>query len=151
MITIIVACDKNLVIGKDGKIPWHIPEDLKLFKELTTNKTIVMGKNTWNSLPKKPLPNRRNVVLTHNPIENVECYSSIEEIVRNVKEDIYVIGGAQVYKEFLDKELVDRIFVSEVKNSYSGDTYFPKIDNDEWLFWDGQDYDEFYFKKLFRG
>jgi dihydrofolate reductase len=136
MITLIVAYTKvNRVIGKDNKLPWHLPEDLKHFKEITLYKNVVMGHNTWKSIPDKfkPLPNRNNIVLSKTLEEikgyngNVCVFSSIDEIL-HIYPDIYVIGGATIYNSFLNRSLVDRIIASEIYNEYDGDAYFPKIE-----------------------
>ncbi len=123
-LAIIVAIGKNRVIGRDGKIPWHISEDLKRFKRLTTGHTVLMGRKTWESLG-KPLSDRRNVVLTSKPIPSVECYSSIETALEALKnqEKVFVIGGAQIYAELLDK--ADELYLTFVDEDVVGDAYFP--------------------------
>ena len=127
MISIIVAYDKNKAIGKDNKLCWKQSADLKRFKELTTGKTVVMGRKTFESIG-RPLPNRRNIVLTRQDIqiEEVEIIKSIEDI-KNIKEDIFIIGGGEIYKSFLI--LADRIFVTEIDCEIEADTWFPKIDH----------------------
>ena len=104
-IHLIWAQDKYGGIGKNGRLPWKLPEDLKKFKRLTLNSTIIMGRKTWESLTLKPLPKRRNIVLTSNPIKNVETYPSIESCIKslnrnNIKE-IFIIGGSQIYNHFI--------------------------------------------------
>ena len=122
------AQDKNGGIGKDSKLPWHIPEDLKNFKKLTLNSTIVMGSKTWISLPIKPLPKRRNVVLSSNAIIDVESYNSVEQCIEtlcadNVKK-IFVIGGAQIFQHFI--HLTDELHITLLdKKICAIDTYFP--------------------------
>ena len=103
-IQLIWAQDKNSGIGKDGKLPWHISEDLKNFKSLTMNSAIIMGRKTWDSLPVKPLPNRRNIVLSSQLIEGVEvyhdydtCYSSLRSMSLD---KVFIIGGSSIYKLF---------------------------------------------------
>ena len=99
-IHLIWAQDLNGGIGKDGELPWHIPEDLKNFKRLTLNSVIVMGRKTWESLSVRPLPKRRNVVLSSKKVSNVECYTSIEECIQLLEgeciEILFVIGGTAV-------------------------------------------------------
>lgn len=135
MFKLIVAFDKNFLIGADGKLPWRIPEDLKFFKSVTTGNSILVGRKTWDLLPVKPLPNRLNMVLTNRPCEH--SVSSIEEAIKvhddkNKGKDIFVIGGAGVYREVLSRDLVDEMVVSHVEGDYAGDTYFPKIAWEDW-------------------
>ena len=118
MIIGIVAIDKNFAIGKDGKLPWHYPADLKFFKETTTGHAIVMGSNTWRSIG-RPLPKRLNVVLSTSgiidPLPDVMQLSDMEEVIdlaRYLTRDMYIIGGAAVFKSFAD--VIDRWIVTEV-------------------------------------
>lgn len=127
-IHLIWAQDQNGGIGKDGKLPWHIPEDLKNFKKLTLNSTVVMGRKTWMSLTVKPLPKRRNVVLSSNSIADVENYNSIEQCIETLYQDdvkkIFVIGGAQIYQHFIHRS--DQLHITLVDADTEGiDTYFP--------------------------
>ena len=128
---ILVATSPEGIIGKDNTIPWHYSEDLKRFKRLTIGKTVIMGRNTWESLPIKPLPERRNIVITRSLIENVECFKSINEALKTCEGDIWFIGGAGIYEEAMD--LADCIDMTLVPDSISGNNciYFPKIGN-EW-------------------
>ncbi len=130
MISIIVAYDKNKAIGKDNKLCWKQSADLKRFKELTTGKTVVMGRKTFESIG-RPLPNRRNIVLTRQDIniDGVEVINSIEDI-KNIEGDIFIIGGGEIYKSCLI--LADRIFATEIDCEIEADTWFPKID-DNWV------------------
>jgi dihydrofolate reductase len=131
MINIIVAYDKNLAIGKDNTLVWRQSADLKRFKELTTGHTVVMGRKTYESIG-KPLPNRRNIVITRQDIkiDGVEIIKSIEEI-KNIKEDIFIIGGGEIYKNCLI--LADRIFVTEIDCKIEADTWFSEIDMSDWV------------------
>ena len=127
-IHLIWAQEINGGIGKDGKLPWHISEDLKNFKKITLNSTIVMGRNTWESLMVRPLPERRNIVLSHKEIANVECYTSMEECVEKLDgegiEKLFVIGGSQVYQNFIHK--ADELHITLVNEITENiDTYFP--------------------------
>ena len=128
-IHMIWAQDTNNAIGKDGALPWHFSEDLKNFKKLTTGHTIIMGRKTWDSLPIKPLPNRRNIVISSTKQEQVESYTSIEgciESLKNDKEvsDIYIIGGMSVYKFFYKH--ADILHITFISKSYPDtDTFFP--------------------------
>jgi len=101
MINLIAAVSINGVIGSENKIPWHYPQDLKYFKEVTQNTTIIMGRNTFNSIG-KPLPNRRNIVITSQKINGIETYNSVQEALNNIKDlNIWFIGGAKIYAEAL--------------------------------------------------
>ena len=131
MITLIAACSKNRAIGKDNKLLWHLPNDLKRFKRLTTGKTVVMGRKTFESIG-KPLPNRKNIVLTTNKdllIEGCEVITSISEL--NLIEDIVIIGGEQIYKLFID--LADIIELTLIDKYFDGDAFFPEIDVDKFI------------------
>lgn len=136
MIHIIVAIDKNLAIGNQNKLLFWLPNDLKRFKELTTGNTIIMGRNTFLSLPKGALPNRRNIVLStqkNASFPGAETYASLEEAIKACKEDekIYIIGGASVYKQALP--LADVLCITEIDaEAPDADTYFPNIDPQIW-------------------
>ena len=123
-LAIIAAIGRNRVIGKNGELPWHISEDLKRFKRLTSGHTVLMGRKTWESLG-KPLTNRRNVVLTSTPLPNVESYSTVEAAIKALKEEerVLIIGGAQVYAELLDR--ADELFLTFVDQEIDGDAHFP--------------------------
>ena len=136
MIHIIVATDKNMAIGYQNKLLFWLPNDLKRFKELTTGNTIIMGRNTFLSLPKGALPNRRNIVLSTRKdasFPGAETYASLEEAIKACKEDekIYIIGGASVYKQALP--LADVLCITEIDaEAPVADTYFPTIDPSIW-------------------
>ena len=141
-INIIVACSDDNVIGNQGKLPWSIPEEMKFFKETTTGHAVVMGRKTWDSLPKKPLANRLNLVLSRGfyswedkPPET-QFSNSIHSCIAWVEhfKELFVIGGAEIYKVFLDLNLVDRILVSKIHGKFEGDTYFPQLSEyeDKW-------------------
>ena len=135
----LVAVSPEGIIGKDNSIPWHYPEDLKRFKKLTLGKTVIMGRNTWESIPEKqrPLPDRRNIVITRTNVKDVECFNSIEKAVETCKGDIWYIGGAGIYKEALEstnpKVKADIIDMTLVPDNISGEgcVRFPTIGN-EW-------------------
>ena len=124
MIILIAAVGKNNELGKDNKLLWNLPNDLKFFKEITLNKTVVMGYNTYLSLPRL-LPNRKNVVLYEKDLKDVITYHSKEELLNSLKEDLYIIGGANVYKQFIDDASV--IYLTEIVDSKDADVYFPKF------------------------
>ena len=128
---ILVATSPEGIIGKDNAIPWYYSEDLKRFKRLTVGKNVIMGRKTWESLPIKPLPDRRNIVITRSSIDNVECFKSIKCAVDTCEGDIWFIGGAGIYKEAMS--LADCIDMTLVPDKISGDDciYFPEI-GDEW-------------------
>lgn len=135
-ISIIVAHDLNGVIGKDNKLPWNLPTDLKRFKEITSGHCILMGSKTFDSIG-KPLPNRTNIILTSQPekyegLEGVICFRSIESAVAHAlhqnETELFIIGGGSIYKQALEQKIVDRVYLTlvltEVEN---GDTIFPDI------------------------
>lgn len=126
MITLITAMDVNGLIGNGPFLPWSIPEEMTLFKKLTTGHTVLMGSTTHLSIG-KILPNRRNVILTRDPSKfpDIETTTSIDEFVKH-NTDFFVIGGLQVYTEFITKGLVDKFIVSHIVYEYTGDIYFPK-------------------------
>lgn len=128
-LTLILAAADNGVIGKAGAIPWRIPEDMRRFKALTLGKSVVMGRKTWDSLPKKPLPGRRNIVVTRQPgwqAEGAEAMTLAEALL--VK-DAAVIGGAEIYRAALAK--ADRIELTEVHRAFDGDAKF-EFDRSGW-------------------
>ena len=125
---ILVAVSPEGIIGKDNTVPWHYSADLKRFKRLTTGNTIIMGRKTWESLPKKPLPNRRNIVITRSSIKEVECFRSIDDALQTCEGDIWFIGGAGIYQEAMQK--ADLIDMTLVPDNVTGEKciYFPEID-----------------------
>ena len=141
MFSIIVAIGKNREIGKGNKLLWHIPEDLKNFKEITTGKTVIMGRKTFESIG-RPLPNRKNIVLSKNgdkesfEQKGIELYQNLENLIADYKnsgEEIFIIGGEQMYREFMQKGLVSRLYISYIEFSDSeADAYFPEIDYNSW-------------------
>lgn len=136
MITIICAIAKNGAIGYQNKLLYHLRADLQRFKSLTTGGTVIMGRRTFESLPKGALPNRRNIVLSRNisfVAPNIEVFPSLKKALANCRpeEDIYIIGGASVYREALP--LADRLCLTHVKDvPAEADTFFPDVDWSEW-------------------
>jgi dihydrofolate reductase len=133
-LSMIVAMARNRVIWKDKELVWHYPEDFKYFKEKTTWHPIVMGQKTYESIG-RPLPNRRNIVLTQSDeIEWVECFHSIESLMGNLKnttpedEEVFIIWWAYVYKQFLT--LVETLYLTDVKKEYEWNIYFPQFEDD---------------------
>lgn len=132
-LSMIVAVDETRAIGKNNQLLWHIPEDLKRFKELTTGHTVVMGENTYYSIG-KPLPNRKNIIVTLNQtLELPGCVvtHSIEEALQQAREveeeEIFIIGGASIYKQLLP--LVERLYLTLVQGKHEADTFFPEYDD----------------------
>ena len=136
-VTLVAAVARDGVIGRDGGIPWHLPEDLAQFKALTTGHAVVMGRRTWDSLPDRfrPLPGRRNVVVTRNSewaAEGAERAVSVEEALQRVagEERVFVIGGAQVYAAALPH--TDELVLTELDLAVDGDTHFPTWKRTAW-------------------
>jgi len=127
-IHLIWAQDFNGGIGKNGQLPWHIPEDLKNFKKITLDSTIIMGRKTWDSLPFKPLPKRRNIVLSSSDISNIEVYHNVEKCIEILKKEsiskIFIIGGASIYKAFFNYATHLHITLINI-SSNDLDTFFP--------------------------
>lgn len=137
MISFIVAMDQNHVIGFKNKMPWHLPKDLRFFKEKTINHTIIMGRKTFESIG-RVLPHRRNVVLTTSKQEfpeGVEVIEDLSEILNLNKahpdEQLFVIGGGKVFEQLLP--YADRLYITKINESFEGDTYFPPFSEAEWV------------------
>ena len=136
MISIIVAVAENYAIGKKGDLLCHLPADLKHFKEITSGKTVLMGERTFYSLPKHPLPNRRNIVLTDvqgKTFEGAEAVYSLDELCAKVQgeEEAFVIGGGMVYRQMMPR--ADKLYITHIHHSWDdADTFFPEIKEDEW-------------------
>ena len=133
-ISLIVAMDKNNLIGSSNQIPWYIPGELKRFRNITMGKPIVMGRKTHESIG-KPLDGRVNIVLTKNKnlrFDGVKCFSKLEDILTNLKneKEVFIIGGSQIYE--ISLPLANRLYITVIDKEYSGDTWFPKIDFSEW-------------------
>lgn len=136
-ITLIVAKSKNNCIGQNNQLPWHLPEDLKFFKEYTLNKPILMGRLTWESLPKKPLPYRDNIVISsqnnYNNIAGVKIFRDIELAINSYKffEEICIIGGQSIYEQTIS--LATDLRVTQIDKVIYGDKFFPIIDMIKWI------------------
>lgn len=133
-LSLVVAASSNNVIGRDGGLPWHLPDDLRQFKRLTMGKAVIMGRNTYESIG-RPLPDRRNIVMTRNAdyvADGCDVVSSVSEAIDALEgaEEAMIIGGGQVYRDFLP--LADRIYLTRVQAEVEGDTYFPEIDEATW-------------------
>ncbi|TXC93196.1 dihydrofolate reductase [Metabacillus litoralis] len=135
MISLIVAMDENRLIGKDNQLPWHIPQDLAYFKRMTMNHKIVMGRKTYESIG-RPLPGRENIILTRNrsyKMDACKVLHSIEELLelsKNTDENIFVIGGAEIFKEILPYS--DRLYMTHIHHNFEGDTFFPQLKDTDW-------------------
>lgn len=130
-LSIVVAVSQNYAIGRHNDLIWHISDDLKHFKALTSNHTVVMGRRTFDSLPKKPLPNRRNIILTHDSdfsSQGIEVAHSLNEVFNLTAEEdeVFVIGGANIYQQFLP--FVSRLYVTWIYSEFEADAFFPVID-----------------------
>jgi len=160
MISIIVAMDDNNVIGLNNRLPWSIPEDLKLFKQHTTGKNIVMGRNTYTSLNRPMgLPNRQNIVVSRaltetkpdgsNGIIFEDNFKDVMSFGKSLSEEVFIIGGERMYEEGLAH--ADYLYISFVKEpADDGDTFFPEVNWDEWKQIDSEEYNKFTFKKFIR-
>lgn len=128
----IAAMTSDRVIGLNGRIPWHYSSDLRRFKRVTMDSTIVMGRLTWESIGSKPLPGRRNIVISRNPVADVECYNSVRQALDACKVDTWIIGGGQIYIETLHWiNTLDITYVPDVINDKKA-VRFPVINADIW-------------------
>lgn len=141
MVKLIVAKASNDVIGKDNDLIWHLPADMRFFTQSTKGHVVVMGRRNWDSIPLKyrPLSERTNVVITRNKdFQHPDCLSfqSLEDALDHFKHeknrDVFIIGGGQIYREALDKDLVDEMLVTHIDQDFEGDTWFPEIDTNKW-------------------
>ncbi len=138
MISIIAAVADNNIIGIKNGLPWDLPEDLKRFKEITTGKTVLMGRNTFLSIMdilKKPFPGRTNVVISNQPDDvvpdGVLLYSDLEQALKDLSgKDVFVVGGAMIFSQMINR--VDKLYITHIHKSPEGDVSFPKIDPNIW-------------------
>jgi len=141
-ISIIVAKSKNGAIGKEGRLPWHLSEDLKRFKSITMGKPIIMGRNTYDSIG-KPLPGRENIILTRQSNffeEGVTITHSVDQALKHTRmeEEVMIIGGGEIYKEFITK--ANKLYITHVDLHIDGDAFFPKIDYSDWQLMSREDF-----------
>ena len=133
IVSLVVARADNGIIGKGGALPWRLPDDLRRFKQLTLGKPVVMGRKTWESLPKKPLPGRENIVVTRDPgfrAEGAVVVHSLDEALARAADEICVIGGVEIFREALPR--ATRIHLTEVHADVDGDTRMPGFDPAAW-------------------
>jgi dihydrofolate reductase len=137
IVALIVAVAENGVIGRDNALPWRIPEDMKWFKARTMGKPCVMGRKTWESFPKRPLPGRTNIVVTRDPAYRAEgavvvssLQAALDVAAGEDPDEIMVLGGAEIYAQALP--LADRIYLTSVHGEVAGDTTFPPLDRAQW-------------------
>jgi dihydrofolate reductase len=142
IITIVVATAENHAIGKDNKLLWYLPNDLKHFKTITSGHTVIMGRKTYDSVG-KPLPNRRNIIITRQQIDipGCEVVNSLEEAVALCKteEEVFIVGGAEIYRQAM--AITNKIYLTIVHQNFEGDTYFPDIDKNIWVETEREDYE----------
>ena len=137
VIALIVAVAENGVIGREGKLPWRIPEDMKWFRERTAGKPLIMGRKTWESFPKRPLPGRTNIVITRDrgyqaegAVVVVSFEAALDVAAGEEPDEVMVLGGAEIYRLALPR--ATRIYLTRVHAAVEGDTYFPPLDPAEW-------------------
>lgn len=156
MINIIVAMSNNFVIGKNNALPWHLPTDLKYFKDTTNGHTVVMGRKCWESIPEKyrPLPNRKNIVLSRDNnyvAEGAIVSNDLEQILTSNEtshQQIFIIGGAELYKEAF--KYANKLFLTQILNDVDGDVILEGLVSDDWCLYEGSEiYEENGFKFRF--
>ena len=137
MVSLIAAVAANRVIGKDNRLLWHLPEDMRHFRETTRGKPVIMGRRTWESLPEsfRPLPGRHNIVLSRDPAyqaPGATLAASLEDALLKAGEaiEVFVIGGAELYRQALP--LARRLYLTEIAENFAGDAYFPEVPPQEW-------------------
>jgi len=137
MVSIIAAKSKNNALGKENKLLWHLPIDFKFFKDTTLGHPIIMGRKTFESLP-KALPGRTNIIITGDrnyKKEDAMVTHSLEDAIKlglSENEEVFICGGGQIYEEALDKNLVNKMYITEVDVELNGDTFFPTFDESKW-------------------
>ena len=133
-LSMIAAVGENLELGYKNQLLCHLPIDLKHFKEITSGHTVIMGDRTWESLPKKPLPNRRNIVVTLDDVTFTDCETvhSIEDALKLIEneEEAFIMGGATMYRLFLP--YAEKLYLTRIQSSFTADVFFPTIKEDEW-------------------
>ena len=137
MISLIAALARNRAIGKNGQLLWHLPEDMRHFRETTRGKPVIMGRKTWESLPDsfRPLPGRHNIVISRNPAyvaPGATLVPSLDEAIREAGDasEVFVIGGAELYRQALP--IADCLYLTEIDENFAGDVFFPELAPDDW-------------------
>ncbi|MFD0748556.1 dihydrofolate reductase [Mucilaginibacter calamicampi] len=140
-ISIVVAIAQNHAIGKDNQLLWYLPNDLKHFKTITSGHTIIMGRKTYDSVG-KPLPNRRNIVITRQQMDIAGCevVNSLEDALALCKteEEVFIVGGAEIYRQAM--AVTNKIYLTIIHQNFDGDTYFPDIEENTWIEIEREDY-----------
>jgi len=140
-VSLIVAMDRQRGIGKNNDLMWHLPADMKFFKETSTGHIVVMGRKNYESIPERfrPLPNRENAVLSRGEdyqAPGCSVFSSLEACLDHYKNEtertVYIIGGGQIYREAIERNVLTEMFITEVDHTYGADTFFPEIDLSGW-------------------
>ncbi|MEO6521617.1 MAG: dihydrofolate reductase [Mucilaginibacter sp.] len=141
-ITIVVAIASNYAIGKDNQLLWHLPKDLKHFKDITAGGTVIMGRKTYDSVG-RPLPKRRNIVITRQDIqiEGCEVVNSLDAAIALCKDEqeVFIVGGAEIYRQAM--HITNRIYLTIVHHSFDADTFFPEIDYNDWKVVEREDHE----------
>ncbi|NEN23998.1 dihydrofolate reductase [Cryomorpha ignava] len=139
IVTIVAAVAENQAIGKDNDLIWNLPDDMAFFKEKTRGKPVIMGRKNYESIPEKyrPLPGRENIVITRKKdytAPGCKVVNSIEQAIEHCrnKEEICVIGGGEIYKLALEKDLIDRMYITEIHTAFDADAFFPEFDKSDW-------------------
>jgi dihydrofolate reductase len=141
IVSLIVAIPTNLAIGKNNQLIWDLPKDMKFFMETTTGHPVIMGRKNYESIPEKyrPLKNRLNVIITRNKNYKADGCIVVNNILDSLKylsvknyEEVFVIGGGEIYKRFLENDLIDRMYITHIDESFDGDTFFPVVDYNKW-------------------
>lgn len=141
-IALIVATGKNREIGKDNDLIWHLPKDMKFFKETTVGHIVLMGRKNWESIPTKyrPLVNRENIVLTRNSAyktEGAAVFNDFDKAIttyssKSEERTFFIIGGAEIYKLALEKGIIDEMYITHIEQSFEADAFFPEINSNDW-------------------
>ena len=140
-VSLIVAMDRNRGIGRDNDLMWHLPNDMRFFKETTENQIVVMGRKNYDSIPEKyrPLPNRENVILTKNTsfeASNCSVFHSLDAALSAYQSDknrkLFIIGGGQIYKLALEAKILEEMFITHIDGNYDADTFFPDLNESDW-------------------
>ena len=141
IVSLIVAISNNKVIGKNNQLIWNLPKDMKFFMDTTLGHPVIMGRKNFESIPEKfrPLKNRTNIIITRNKnYEALDCkvVHSIKESLKCMdfgNEEVFVIGGGEIYRKFLELDLIDKMYITHIDDFFDGDTFFPDFNLDKWI------------------